>query len=122
MSLPALAQHTRLWSIESSLTSLTWRSCGWGSGALFFAEKLPNARVTAFSNSRTQKEHIDAESRRRGLSNVTVITGNVVDHEFDAESFDRVVSIEASLLLPSPATNRNEVADRQPTPASCSST
>ncbi|KAM4055965.1 mycolic acid cyclopropane synthetase domain-containing protein [Hirsutella rhossiliensis] len=68
--------------------------CGWGSGALFFAEKLPNARVTAFSNSRTQKAHIDAESRRRGLSNVAVITGNVVDYEFEHESFDRVVSIE----------------------------
>ncbi|PHH83534.1 hypothetical protein CDD82_7575 [Ophiocordyceps australis] len=68
--------------------------CGWGSGALFFAETLPRARIVAFSNSRTQKEYIDGEARRRGLSNITVITGNVVDYEFEAESFDRVVSIE----------------------------
>lgn len=71
--------------------------CGWGSGALFFAEKLPNARITAFSNSRTQKDSIDTESRRKALSNVSVVTGNIVDYEFEPESFDRVVSIEASL-------------------------
>ncbi|KJZ75511.1 hypothetical protein HIM_04974 [Hirsutella minnesotensis 3608] len=68
--------------------------CGWGSGAMFFAEKLPRAHITAFSNSRTQKEYIDARARRRGLSNVHVITGNVVEYEFEHESFDRVVSIE----------------------------
>lgn len=76
---------------------------------MFFAEKLPNARVTAFSNSRTQKEYIDAESRRRGLINVTVITGNVVDYEFEGESFDRVASIEASLLLPGVPTEFGEL-------------
>ena len=30
----------------------------------------------------------------KGLSNLTVITGDVVDYEFDKGSFDRVVSIE----------------------------
>ncbi|RDA92278.1 hypothetical protein CP533_5486 [Ophiocordyceps camponoti-saundersi (nom. inval.)] len=65
--------------------------CGWGSGALYFAEKLSNARITAFSNSRTQKQHIDAEAQKRGLKNVSVVTGNVVDHEFDQEKFDRVL-------------------------------
>ncbi len=65
---------------------------------------LPNSPITAFSNSRTQKEHIDAEARRRGLSNVTVITGNVVDYEFEAGSFDRVVSIEVCApALPIPS-------------------
>jgi len=68
--------------------------CGWGSAALYFAEKLPGARVTAFSNSRTQKTYIDGQAEARGLKNLTVITGNVVDYEFEAESFDRVVSIE----------------------------
>ncbi|KAL0779380.1 hypothetical protein CaCOL14_003864 [Colletotrichum acutatum] len=68
--------------------------CGWGSGALYFAEVLPNSKVTAFSNSKTQKEYIDGKAKEKGLSNLTVITGNVVDYEFERESFDRVVSIE----------------------------
>ncbi|CAN8095816.1 unnamed protein product [Discula destructiva] len=68
--------------------------CGWGSGALFFAEMLPGAQVTAFSNSKSQKLHIDAKAKEKGLTNLKVITGNVVDYEFEPESFDRVVSIE----------------------------
>lgn len=72
--------------------------CGWGSGALFFAEVLPNAKVTAFSNSKTQKQYIDSKAKEKGLTNLNVITGNVVDYEFEPESFDRVVSIEVSLF------------------------
>ncbi|KAJ4424639.1 hypothetical protein N0V82_000771 [Gnomoniopsis sp. IMI 355080] len=68
--------------------------CGWGSGALFFAEMLPNSKVTAFSNSKTQKQYIDSKAKEKGLTNLNVITGNVVDYEFEPESFDRVVSIE----------------------------
>ncbi|PBP20539.1 hypothetical protein BUE80_DR008644 [Diplocarpon rosae] len=68
--------------------------CGWGSGALYFAEVLPNSKITAFSNSRTQKIYIDSKAKEKGLTNLTVITGNVVDYEFENESFDRVVSIE----------------------------
>ncbi|KAI1776143.1 S-adenosyl-L-methionine-dependent methyltransferase [Hypoxylon cercidicola] len=68
--------------------------CGWGSGALYFAEVFPKSQITAFSNSRTQKEYIDAKAREKGLTNLTVITGNVVDYEFKKQSFDRVVSIE----------------------------
>jgi cation-transporting ATPase 13A2 len=71
--------------------------CGWGSGALYFAEVLPNSKVTAFSNSRTQKEYIDSKAKEKGLKNLTVITGNVVDYEFEKESFDRVVSIEVGV-------------------------
>jgi cation-transporting ATPase 13A2 len=55
---------------------------------------LPNSRVTAFSNSRTQKIYIDQKAKEKGLKNLTVITGNVVDYEFENEAFDRVVSIE----------------------------
>ncbi|KAI2623251.1 S-adenosyl-L-methionine-dependent methyltransferase [Hypoxylon sp. NC1633] len=68
--------------------------CGWGSGALYFAEVLPKSKITAFSNSRTQKEYIDAKAKEKGLTNLTVITGNVVDYEFKKQTFDRVVSIE----------------------------
>ncbi|ETS77069.1 hypothetical protein PFICI_10943 [Pestalotiopsis fici W106-1] len=70
--------------------------CGWGSGGLFFAEMLPKSQVTAFSNSKTQKEYIDAKAKEKGLTNLRVITGDVAVYEFEQEkeSFDRVVSIE----------------------------
>jgi cation-transporting P-type ATPase 13A2 len=55
---------------------------------------LPNSKITAFSNSRTQKIYIDGKAKEKGLKNLTVITGNVVDYEFEKDSFDRVVSIE----------------------------
>lgn len=73
--------------------------CGWGSCALYFAEMLPKSKVTAFSNSKTQKEYIDSKAKEKGFTNLTVITGNVVDYEFEKESFDRVVSIEVSVPL-----------------------
>lgn len=36
--------------------------CGWGSWSLFMAAKYPKSRVTAVSNSRTQRAHINAEA------------------------------------------------------------
>ncbi|KAI1468509.1 S-adenosyl-L-methionine-dependent methyltransferase [Daldinia caldariorum] len=72
--------------------------CGWGSGALYFAQMFPKSEITAFSNSRTQKEYIDGKAREKGLMNLTVITGDIVDYEFEKESFDRVVSIEHALI------------------------
>ena len=73
---------------------LTYQSCGWGSAALYFAEIFPNAKITAFSNSRTQKAYIDKQASLKGLSNLKVINGDVVDYEFEKEAFDRVISIE----------------------------
>ncbi|HMP74914.1 MAG TPA: cyclopropane-fatty-acyl-phospholipid synthase family protein [Kiritimatiellia bacterium] len=67
--------------------------CGWGSLSLYMAERFPAARVTAVSNSRTQKEYIDAEAKRRGLTNLTIITSDMNDFATDAR-FDRVVSVE----------------------------
>ncbi len=67
--------------------------CGWGSLTLWNAERYPNARITAVSNSAPQREHIQAEAARRGLTNVTVLTRDMND--FDIEKrFDRVVSVE----------------------------
>ncbi len=67
--------------------------CGWGSLSLWMAEKYPQARITAVSNSRTQKEHIDAEAARCGLTNLTIITADMNVFDID-ETFDRVVSVE----------------------------
>lgn len=61
---------------------------------------LPSSNITAFSNSKTQKLYIESEALRRNLHNVTVITGDVVDFEFEPGSFDRVVSIEVSCHTP----------------------
>lgn len=58
---------------------------------------LPNSKVTAFSNSKTQKLYIDSKAKEKGLDNLNVITGNVVDYEFEPETFDRVVSVEVSV-------------------------
>jgi cation-transporting ATPase 13A2 len=60
---------------------------------------LPNSKITAFSNSRTQKIYIDGKAKEKGLKNLMVITGNVVDYEFEKDSFDRVVSIEVCYLF-----------------------
>ena len=69
--------------------------CGWGSLSLWMAANYPNSRVTAVSNSRTQKEHIDARARERGLANLEVITRDVNELAFPADMrFDRVVSVE----------------------------
>jgi len=67
--------------------------CGWGSLSLWMAEKYPHAQITAVSNSRTQKEHIDAEAARRGYRNLTIVTCDM--NVFDTEArFDRAVSVE----------------------------
>lgn len=68
--------------------------CGWGSITLYLAARFPKSRITAVSNSRTQKEHIDAMANERGLSNVHIITADMNDFDIEAEAFDRVISIE----------------------------
>lgn len=67
--------------------------CGWGSLSLWMAEHFPGARITAVSNSRTQKEHIDAMAAARGLTNLEIITQDMNVFTIDRQ-FDRVVSVE----------------------------
>lgn len=68
--------------------------CGWGSLTLWMAENYPNARITAVSNSATQRQHIESACRERGWQHVKVITCDVNTLELDADQFDRVVSVE----------------------------
>ena len=69
--------------------------CGWGSLTLWMAEHFPRARITAVSNSRTQKQFIDARAAERGLANLEVLTRDANVLEFPPERrFDRVVSVE----------------------------
>ncbi|HEX6465888.1 MAG TPA: cyclopropane-fatty-acyl-phospholipid synthase family protein [Terriglobales bacterium] len=67
--------------------------CGWGSLTLFMAERYPRSRIVGVSNSRSQREFIDAQARRRGLANLEIITANMNDFE-TPRRFDRVVSVE----------------------------
>ncbi len=67
--------------------------CGWGSLTLWMAERFPNSRITALSNSNSQRQHIEAQAAQRGLTNVRVITRDMNDFD-TAERFDRIVSVE----------------------------
>jgi len=68
--------------------------CGWGSLSLWMAANYPKSRITAVSNSRTQKQHIDATARARGLGNLEVITCDVNSLDLPHGTFQRVVSVE----------------------------
>jgi cyclopropane-fatty-acyl-phospholipid synthase len=63
--------------------------CGWGSFALYAAERYPSSRITALSNSALQRRFIEA----RAPANLEVVTADVNHLELD-RAFDRVVSIE----------------------------
>ncbi|MDB5106544.1 MAG: cfa 2 [Fibrobacteres bacterium] len=67
--------------------------CGWGSLSLWMAERYPRSAILGVSNSRTQREHIQAECRRRGIKNLRIVTEDM--NRFDTDlRFDRVVSVE----------------------------
>ncbi|MBC7962012.1 MAG: class I SAM-dependent methyltransferase [Steroidobacteraceae bacterium] len=67
--------------------------CGWGSLTLWMAEKYPAARITAVSNSASQREFIESVCREKGLGNVRIVTADMNYFSTDS-SFHRVVSVE----------------------------
>ena len=67
--------------------------CGWGSLTLWMGRHFPNAKITAVSNSSTQKDYIDQVAADEGMTNITVVTCDMNDFATD-QQFDRVVSIE----------------------------
>jgi cyclopropane-fatty-acyl-phospholipid synthase len=67
--------------------------CGWGSLSLWIARQFPNAKVTAVSNSHSQRDYVEEEARLRGLKNLRVVTADM--NVFAPEGqFDRIVSVE----------------------------
>lgn len=71
--------------------------CGWGSLSLWMAERYPRNRITAVSNSSLQRSFIEGQARRRGLTNLRVMTADM--NEFAPPlpargGFDRIVSVE----------------------------
>lgn len=68
--------------------------CGWGSLSLWMAERYPNSRITAVSNSAPQRKFILAEAAALGLDNLRVITADMNSFSPEIKMFDRVVSVE----------------------------
>jgi cyclopropane-fatty-acyl-phospholipid synthase len=67
--------------------------CGWGSFTLWIAEHYPQSRITAVSNSNSQRRYILREAAQRGLRNVQLVTADMNGFEPERR-FDRVVSVE----------------------------
>ncbi|MCX5761131.1 MAG: cyclopropane-fatty-acyl-phospholipid synthase [Gemmatimonadetes bacterium] len=63
--------------------------CGWGSLSTFMARRYPRSRITAVSNSSTQRAFIE----QQGLDNLRVVTADMNVFE-PGTQFDRVVSVE----------------------------
>jgi cyclopropane-fatty-acyl-phospholipid synthase len=88
-ALAATCEHARI----SDGQSILELGCGWGSLTLWMAAHYPRSRITAVSNSHSQREHILATAASRGLTNIEVITRDM--NGFDAGAqFDRIVSVE----------------------------
>ena len=67
--------------------------CGWGSFTLHAAQRFPQSRFVAVSNSNSQRVFITEQAARIGLENVSVITADINELKL-SETFDRIVSIE----------------------------
>lgn len=67
--------------------------CGWGSLALWIADRYRDCRVLAVSNSATQGAFIRARAQSLGLPNIEVETADI-NHLDVATRFHRIVSIE----------------------------
>ena len=68
--------------------------CGWGSLTLWMARHFSRSRITAVSNSASQRAHIEAEAARHGLANVRVVTRDFKAFEAEPRQYDRIVSVE----------------------------
>lgn len=68
--------------------------CGWGSLSLYMAQRFPQSRIVAVSNSRSQKQFIDSQAAARGLTNLQIVTADMNVFEPAEPGFDRVVSVE----------------------------
>ncbi len=67
--------------------------CGWGSLSLWMAQRFPDARIVAVSNSHSQRAFIEARAFERGIRNLRVVTADMNSFA-PADRFDRVVSVE----------------------------
>jgi cyclopropane-fatty-acyl-phospholipid synthase len=74
-------------------TQILELGCGWGSLTIYMAQKYPHSQITAVSNSRPQRLHIEKRVAALGLSNVKIITADI-NNFAPEEHFDHIVSVE----------------------------
>ncbi|QPF92766.1 SAM-dependent methyltransferase [Bradyrhizobium commune] len=67
--------------------------CGWGSLSLWMARQFPHAKITAVSNSQSQRAYIEDIAQQRGLLNLRVVTADMNVYAPEGQ-FDRIVSVE----------------------------
>jgi cyclopropane-fatty-acyl-phospholipid synthase len=67
--------------------------CGWGSLSLWIAQRYPNCRVTAVSNSASQRRFIQHRARMRGIANINVVTADMNAFR-STNRYDRIISVE----------------------------
>ncbi|KAJ1984667.1 hypothetical protein H4R34_000501 [Dimargaris verticillata] len=69
--------------------------CGWGSLVFYLAKKYPSSQITGFSNSASQCNYINRQTKALGLANVSAVTGDITDFDWDKpRRFDRIITIE----------------------------
>lgn len=69
--------------------------CGWGSLSLWIAERYPGSRITAMSNSHSQRRYIEQQAAARRLPNLQVVTADInVFAPPEPGRYDRVISVE----------------------------
>ena len=89
LSLKLTSQHAHL---INGLNILEL-GCGWGSLTLWMAKQYPKSKITAVSNSSSQRLHILEQAKKRKLKNISVITEDM--NTFNPKvKYDRVVSVE----------------------------
>jgi cyclopropane-fatty-acyl-phospholipid synthase len=88
-ALAATARHAALADGQRILEL----GCGWGSLSLWMAARYPAARITAVSNSNSQRAFITGEAARRGLANLDVVTADM-NAFAPSGRYDRIVSVE----------------------------
>ncbi|XP_056002008.1 uncharacterized protein LOC125661565 isoform X2 [Ostrea edulis] len=68
--------------------------CGWGSFGLYVLQHYPRCHVTCVSNSNTQRQYIESQGLKLGVSDrLQCITADANDFS-TSKRFDRIVSIE----------------------------
>jgi len=70
--------------ISDGTKSILDVGCGWGSASLYFADRFRNAAVVGVSNSHSQRAYIMGEAKKRGLTNLQIVTLDLSQKPLDA--------------------------------------
>ena len=72
--------------------------CGWGSLAIYVAEKYPGCSVVALTRSQFCAEHIRRHAEEHNLKNLEVVIETIEQHQ-PAERYDVIFSIESVIRI-----------------------